>query len=85
MKIVLLGSFGFAFGAIAGGMIGVGLGLIWTGAFRTSCFEGYCGSLVFFTFMPIGIIGGGLIGALALGYFGTRDPADVPSDPDSRC
>ena len=55
----------------------VGLGLIWAGVFRTSCFEGYCGMLVFLTFMPIGIVLGGVIGALTLGYFGARDPTDV--------
>lgn len=76
MKIVVLGLSGFVFGAIAGGLIGVGLGMIWTGVFQTSCFEGHCGTLVFLTFMPIGIFIGGLIGALALGYFGSRDPAE---------
>jgi hypothetical protein len=80
MKIVVLGLFGFAFGAIAGGLIGVGLGMIWTGVFQTSCVGGTCGMLVFFTFMPIGIFIGGLIGALALGYFGSRDPAEGPRE-----
>jgi hypothetical protein len=80
MKVLVLGLFGFIFGAIAGGMIGVGLGLIWTGVFQTSCFEGTCGRLVLFTFMPIGIVLGGLIGALTLGYFGARDPTDVRRD-----
>ena len=80
MKVLLLGLFGFILGALAGAMIGVGLGLIWAGVFRTSCFEGYCGMLVFLTFMPIGIVLGGLIGALTLGYFGARDPTDVRRD-----
>jgi hypothetical protein len=82
MKLMLLGLSGFVFGAIAGGMIGVGLGLIWTGVFRTSCFEGYCGMLVFFAFMPTGIFIGGLIGALALGYFGSRDRAEEQREAD---
>jgi hypothetical protein len=80
MKIVVLGLFGFAFGAIAGGLIGVGLGMIWTGVFQTNCFEGYCGMLLFYTFMPIGIFIGGLIGALVLAYFGSRDSAEGPRE-----
>jgi hypothetical protein len=63
MKIVGLALLGLVFGLIAGGAIRVGLGLIWTTIFQTSCFEGYCGMLVFFTFMPIGSILGGLAGA----------------------
>ena len=80
MKIALLLLFGFVFGAMAGGLIGVGFGLIWTGVFQTSCFEGDCRSLLLFTFMPIGIGGGGLIGAIALGHFGARDAMDIPPD-----
>jgi hypothetical protein len=34
-------------GAIAGGIIGVGLGFIWIKVFHTSDFEGYSGMLVF--------------------------------------
>ncbi len=74
MRIMLLALTGFVFGAIAGGLIGVGLGLIWTGVFQTSCSEGYCGMLVFFTFMPIGMIVGGLAGAGGLGYLASRNP-----------
>jgi hypothetical protein len=55
MKVVMLGLIGFVLGAIAGGVIGLGLGFIWTSVFHTSSFEGYSGMLVFFTFMPIGI------------------------------
>jgi hypothetical protein len=72
MKIVLLGLIGLFFGAILGGVIGVGLGFIWTEVFHTSSFEGYSGMLVFFTFMPIGIILGGLIGAVGLGVLAAR-------------
>jgi hypothetical protein len=55
---------GLVLGAIAGGVIGVGAGLIWTTVFNTSSFEGYSGMLVFFTFMPIGAILGALGGAV---------------------
>ena len=72
MKIVLPGLIGLFFGAILGGVIGVGLGFIWTEVFHTSSFEGYSGMLVFFTFMPIGIILGGLIGAVGLGVLAAR-------------
>jgi len=75
MKIVLPGLIGLFFGAILGGVIGVGLGFIWTEVFHTSSFEGYSGMLVFFTFMPIGIILGGLIGAVGLGVLAARADA----------
>ena len=64
MKIVMLGLIGLILGAILGGVIGVGLGFAWTTVFHTSSFEGYSGMLVFFTFMPIGIIAGALTGAI---------------------
>jgi hypothetical protein len=73
MKVVGLGLVGFFLGAIVGGVIGVICGLIWTNVFHTSDFEGYSGMLVFFTFMPIGILGGGLLGAVGLGYAASRD------------
>jgi len=73
MKVVMLGLIGFLLGAIAGGVIGVGLGLIWTTVFHTTSFEGYSGMLVFFTFMPIGAFIGGLGGAVALGMLAARD------------
>lgn len=58
-----------------GGVIGIGLGFVWTSVFHTSSFEGYSGMLVFFTFMPIGIILGGLAGAIGLGILAARDHA----------
>jgi hypothetical protein len=75
VKIVLLGFVGLILGALAGGVIGVILGFIWIDVFHTSSFEGYSGMLVFYTFMPIGIIAGALIGAVGLGFLASRaDP-----------
>jgi hypothetical protein len=75
MKVVMLGLVGLFFGAIFGGAIGTGLGLLWTSVFHTSSFEGYSGMLVFYTFMPIGIIVGALSGAVGLGFLASRaDP-----------
>ncbi len=71
----MLGLIGFVLGAIAGGVIGIGLGFAWTGVFHTSSFEGYSGMLVFFTFMPIGIMLGGLAGAIGQGMIAARDRA----------
>jgi hypothetical protein len=73
MKVGCLALIGLFLGAIAGGVIGVGAGLIWTNVFHTSDFEGYSGMLVFYTFMPIGIIIGALLGAAGLGYLASRD------------
>jgi hypothetical protein len=75
MKIVLLGFVGLFLGAIFGGVIGIGLGFVWINVFHTSSFEGYSGMLVFYTFMPLGIIFGALIGAVGLGVLASRaDP-----------
>ncbi len=70
---VMLAFVGLFLGAIAGGAIGVGAGFLWTTVFHTSDFEGYSGMLVFFTFMPIGIIVGAVLGAAGLVYFASRD------------
>jgi hypothetical protein len=73
MKVVGLAFVGFFLGAILGGVLGVVCGLIWTKVFRTSSFEGYDGMLVFYSFMPIGILAGGSLGAAALAYVASRD------------
>ena len=75
MKIVGPALIGLFLGAIAGGVLGVILGLVWTSVFHTSSFEGYSGMLVFFTFMPIGIILGAAIGAVGLAVLASRDRA----------
>ena len=72
---VMLAFVGLFLGAIAGGVIGIGAGFLWTTVFRTSAFEGYSGMLVFFTFMPIGIIVGAVLGAAGLVYLASRDSA----------
>ena len=72
MKIALFAFLGFLLGAIAGGAIGVVAGLICINVFQTSAFEGYAGMLVFFTFMPIGMIVGALAGAIGLGVLAYR-------------
>jgi hypothetical protein len=74
MKVVL-GLVGLFLGAIAGGAIGVGAGLLWTTVFHTSDFEGYSGMLVFSAFMPIGIVVGAVLGASGLVYLASREGA----------
>jgi hypothetical protein len=72
---VALALVGLFLGAIAGGVIGIGAGFLWTTVFHTSDFEGYSGMLVFFTFMPIGMIVGAVLGAAGLVYLASRDGA----------
>jgi hypothetical protein len=72
---VMLALVGLFLGAIAGGVIGIGAGFLWTTVFHTSDFEGYSGMLVFFTFIPIGMIVGAVLGAAGLGYLASRDTA----------
>ena len=83
MQVAMLGCLGLFLGAIVGGVIGVGAGLIWTYVFQTSSFEGYSGMLVFLTFMPIGIILGGLTGAIGLGVVASRSRPALPRDANS--
>jgi len=85
MKVATLGCLGLILGAIAGGAIGIGLGFAWTAFFGTTSFEGYSGMLIFFMFMPIGIIIGGMAGGVGLGLIAARDDAATgPQDRSSR-
>ncbi len=65
MRRLAAGCLGIVLGALGGAALGVGAGFLWTWADETSCFEGYCAMLVFFTFMPVGAIVGALIGPFA--------------------
>jgi phosphate starvation-inducible membrane PsiE len=73
MKAAGLGCMGFFLGAILGGVLGVICGFVYVKVFHVSSFEGYDGMLVFFTFMPIGALIGGSLGAFGLGYLASRD------------
>jgi hypothetical protein len=73
MKIALLALLGLILGALGGAALGIGAGLAWVEIFKTSSFEGYSGMLVFFTFMPLGAMIGGLGGALLFGVIAARD------------
>jgi len=72
MKVILLGFFGLILGLIGGGALGVGIGSICVEVFEVSKFEGGAGMMVFFTFMPVGAILGGILGAWLLGRLGAR-------------
>ncbi len=73
MKIALLVLLGLFLGALGGAALGVGAGLAWVEIFKTSNFEGYGGMLVFFTFLPLGALLGGLLGAVIFGVLAWRD------------
>jgi len=64
--------FGLALGALLGAALGVFLGFAWVTMFKTTGFEGYSGMLVFYTFMPLGALCGGLAGAVLLGMIGAK-------------
>jgi len=80
MPIGCLAIIGLVFGAMFGAAIGVGLGFAYAKIFHVSDFEGYSGMLVFFTFMPLGAIVGGIGGAVALGLLAAQKLP--PSDSD---
>jgi hypothetical protein len=73
MKVALLTVLGLILGALGGAALGVGAGLAWVRIFQTPDFEGYGGMLVFFTFMPLGAMIGGLGGAFVFGLLAFRD------------
>ncbi len=73
MKIALLAVLGLILGALGGAALGVGAGLVWVEIFKTPDFEGTSGMLVFFTFMPLGAMIGGLGGAFVFGLLAIRD------------
>jgi hypothetical protein len=73
MKIALLALLGLFFGALGGAGLGIGAGLAWIEIFQTSNFEGYSGTLVFFTFMPLGAVVGSLGGAFLFALLAIRD------------
>ena len=78
MKVILLGFLGLILGLIAGGALGVGIGSICVEVFQVSKFEGGAGMMVFFTFMPVGAILGGILGAWLLGRLAGRKPEEAP-------
>jgi len=84
VTVVGLALVGFFLGAILGGVASVVCGLIWTQVFHTTSFEGYSGMLVFFTFMPLGALAGGSLGAAALAYVASRDSAPPSNSAERR-
>lgn len=73
MKIALLSLLGLVLGTIGGAALGIGAGFAWVEIFKTTDFEGYSGMLVFFTFMPLGALIGGLGGGLLFGLMAAHD------------
>jgi hypothetical protein len=73
MKIALLALLGLAFGALGGAALGISAGLVWIEFFKSANFEGDSGTLVFFTFMPLGAVIGGIGGALLFVVLAIRD------------
>ena len=73
MKIALLAVLGLALGALGGAALGIGAGLAWIGLAKTSGLDS--GTLVFFTFMPLGAAIGGIGGALLFALLAVRDEA----------
>lgn len=85
MKIALLALLGLILGVLGGAALGIGAGLAWVEIFQTTDFEGYSGMLVFFTFMPLGAIIGGLAGAFGFGLMAFRDnEIAIERDPVGR-
>jgi len=82
MQVGCLAIIGLFLGALFGAAVGVGVGLACVKIFNVSDREGYSGMLVFFTFMPLGAIIGGLGGAVGLGLLAAKDSKLPPPDSD---
>ena len=82
MKIALLAVLGLVLGTLGGAALGTGAGLAWVEISKTTDFEGYSGMLVFFTFMPLGAMIGGLGGAFLFGLLAFRD-GEIAIEPES--
>lgn len=72
MKVASLILLGLVLGLLGGGALGLGAGVAWVEFFRTANIEGYSAMLVFFTFMPIGALIGGVTGAILFGIAASR-------------
>jgi hypothetical protein len=73
MKIACFAVLGLILGVLGGAALGIGAGLAWVEIFKTTDFEGASGMLVFFTFMPLGAMIGGVAGAFGFGLMAFRD------------
>jgi len=60
-------------------------GLIWTKVFHVSSFEGYDCILVFFTFMPLGALIGGSLGATGLADLASAGRSGSKAPSKSGC
>jgi hypothetical protein len=78
--VILLGFIGLILGLVAGAVTGVVVGSVCVEIFQVSNFEGGAGMLVFFTFMPVGAILGGILGAWWLGRLGVKQKAPLKDD-----
>ena len=70
---MLLALLGLILGALGGAALGSGAGLAFVEIFKATDAEASGGVLVFFTFMPLGAMIGGLIGAFGFGLVALRD------------
>jgi hypothetical protein len=70
LRLAMLALIGLLLGAIAGGVIGIGCGLVFTSVFPTRPSDADSGLLIFLTFLPIGVVSGAISGAIGLGIGG---------------
>jgi hypothetical protein len=72
MQGCFLAVIGLFLGVLFGAVLGVGIGMAYIKIFNVSDFEGYSGMLLFYTFMPLGAIVGGLGGGILFGIIGAK-------------
>jgi hypothetical protein len=80
MRIVFFAILRAIGGLTVGGALGLLAGIAWLNIFNPSEFEGYAATMIFFAFIPIGAIAGGLAGAIWAGAVASRPRLHVERD-----
>lgn len=81
MKFALLVGLGLVLGALGGGAVGIGAGIIWSELIQPQGTVQAGSSLVLFTFMPAGVIAGALCGAALFGVAQHRSDIRIEQQP----
>jgi hypothetical protein len=79
MKVAMLALLGLMLGVLGGGAMGLGAGIAWSEWLYAA--QDSAGNLVFFTFLPIGAMAGGVGGAILFGVIAARDAEIRIEDP----
>jgi hypothetical protein len=81
MRLALLVVLGLLLGAIGGGAVGIGAGIIWSELMQAEAVRGSDPQLIL-SLMPIGALAGALCGGVLFGLIASRD-GEIQIEPAS--